>query len=137
MDINYIESMRSHISSMEADLVGLTEIISERDLSRYEYKACERLLQTLIEASIGIAKHWCKKLGIPASPNAYDSFQRLHDKGIEDASPSFWRSVIGTRNALVHDYLNIDQEVIESLIRDQQYLSLTKFARTGLTELES
>jgi len=137
MNIDFEKLVHLQLSALEKDLIGLTKIMSHRKLSRYEHLAGERLLQTLIECCIGIAKHWCKKLGLPASPNAYDSFQRLHDKGIEDASPSFWRSVIGTRNALVHDYLNIDQEVIESLIRDQQYLSLTKFARTGLSKLDS
>ncbi|MFT6421797.1 MAG: hypothetical protein ACJA2K_000512 [Thalassolituus sp.] len=39
------------------------------------------------------------------------------------------------RNALVHDYLNINLEVIETLIRDQQYLPLVKFALGGLVKL--
>lgn len=119
MDINYIESMRSHIANMEADLIGLTKIMSHRKLSRHEYLAGERLLQTLIEYCIGVAKQWCRTSNLGTPSTAEEAFQRLHEKGIEDASPSFWRSVIGTRNALVHDYLNIDQEVIESLIRDQ------------------
>ena len=106
--------------------------MSHRKLSRHEYLAGERLLQTLIECCIGVAKHWCRKSNLGTPSTAEEAFQRLHDKDIEDASPRFWRSVIGTRNALVHDYLNIDQEVIESLIRDQQYLDLVKFARSGL-----
>ncbi|MBL4831826.1 MAG: DUF86 domain-containing protein [Aliivibrio sp.] len=52
--------MRSHIAQLHSELEGLNEIISERPFSRYEYRAAERTLQIVIEACIGIAKHWNK-----------------------------------------------------------------------------
>ena len=58
MDDTYIFSMREHLAELKSDLQGLNEIINKRALSRYEYRASERTLQVLIEACIGIAKHW-------------------------------------------------------------------------------
>ena len=36
------------------------------------------------------------------------------------------------RNALVHDYLNINPEIIEQLIRENEYSSLVAFAQEEL-----
>jgi uncharacterized protein YutE (UPF0331/DUF86 family) len=58
MDNSYLFSMQAHLVEIKSDLQGLTEIIQQRNLSRYEYRAAERTLQIVIEACIGIAKHW-------------------------------------------------------------------------------
>lgn len=58
MDDTYLFSMREHLAELHSELQGLTAIIQQRELSRYEYRAAERTLQVLIEACIGIAKHW-------------------------------------------------------------------------------
>ena len=50
MDNTYIFSMQEHLRELKSELQGLSEIIEQRDLSRYEYRASERTLQVLIEA---------------------------------------------------------------------------------------
>lgn len=135
MDNTYLLSMKSHLLEIEADLNGLNNILLERALSRYEAKASERLIQTLVEACIGIAKHRCKQLSYPAPENAYTAFERLAEADTDSTNTINWKQIIGMRNALVHDYLNINPEVIETLIRDQQYLPLVKFALDGLVKL--
>lgn len=84
---------------------------------------------------IGIAKHRCKQLNFLAPENAYKAFERLAEMDTEAVQTFNWKQIIGMRNALVHDYLNINLEVIETLIRDQQYLPLVKFALGGLVKL--
>ena len=37
MDNTYILSMREHLGEIQSELNGLTEIINQRDLNRYEY----------------------------------------------------------------------------------------------------
>lgn len=135
MDNTYLLSMKSHLLEIEADLNGLNVILLERALNRYEAKASERLIQTLVEACIGIAKHRCKQLGYPAPENAYIAFGRLAEENTDATNTINWKQIIGMRNALVHDYLNINPEVIEILIREQQYLPLVKFALDGLVKL--
>ena len=135
MDSTYTQSMKSHIKQLESELRGLTDILQERPLSKYEYRASERTVQIIIGACIGIAKHWCKQLGQPAPESAYAAFQMLSDSGIEEVKQTRWKQIIGMRNALVHDYLNIDKEIIEHLIRERHYQSLVQFALTGLEGL--
>ena len=46
-----------------------------------------------------------------------------------------WRKIIGLRNALVHDYLNIDPEIIRSVISQGYSDQLFTFAEQGLVWL--
>jgi|APSaa5957512576_1039674.scaffolds.fasta_scaffold468880_1 uncharacterized protein YutE (UPF0331/DUF86 family) len=48
-----------------------------------------------------------------------------------------WRKVVGLRNALVHDYLNIEPEVIESILRHHYYRELIAFIRLSLEKNSS
>ena len=100
MDNTYIFSMREHLCELKSELLGLTEIIEQRDLSRYEYRAAERTLQVLIEACIGIAKHWCYELNKVAPADAYTAFEKLSHRGIESVNDVEWRKIIAMRNAL-------------------------------------
>lgn len=137
MENTYLLSMKAHIAEIEADLKGLTTILKERSMSRYEAKASERLIQTLVEACIGIAKHRCKQLGYPAPDNAYVAFERLSEHDVASMKSINWKRIIGMRNALVHDYLNINPEIIEQLIRENEYSSLVAFAQEELVALGS
>ena len=136
MDNTYIFSMREHLGELKSELQGLTDIIYERDLSRYEYRAAERTLQVLIEACIGIAKHWNYALYKTAPADAYSAFEKLSQQGIEGINDVEWRKIIGMRNALVHDYLNIEPEIIRAVIKKTAYLELFKFAAKGLIALQ-
>ena len=136
MDNTYIHSMREHLFELKSELQGLTNIIEQRDLNRYEYRASERTLQVLIEACIGIAKHWCYGLSQVAPADAYSAFEKLSQLGIESVNEVEWRKVIGMRNALVHDYLNTEPEIIRALIKKSTYLTLFVFTDNGLTALE-
>jgi len=136
MDDTYLFSMREHLSDLEKELQGLTEIIKQRDLNRYEYRASERTLQILIEACIGIAKHWSYALNQTAPADAYSAFEKLVQYGVKNIETIEWRKIIGMRNALVHDYLNIDAEIIRFVIKKSTYNELFIFADNGLMALK-
>lgn len=136
MDNTYLYSMREHLSGLKSELQGLSEIIEQRNLSRYEYRAAERTLQVLIEACIGIAKHWCYGLTHAAPAEAYMAFEQLSQQGIDVVNDIEWRKMIGMRNALVHDYLNIEPEIIRTVIKKATYKALFVFADAGLIALE-
>ncbi len=136
MDDTYLFSMREHLNELKSELQGLTDIIRQRDLSRYEYRAAERTLQILIEACIGIAKHWTYALYQTAPADAYAAFERLSQHGIDGINDVEWRKIIGMRNALVHDYLNIEPEIIRSVIKKTAYDDWLAFAFKGLTVLQ-
>lgn len=136
MDNPYLLSMREHLNELQSELQGLTDIMSQRDLNRYEYRAAERTLQILIEACIGIAKHWNYALYQTAPADAYAAFEKLSQQGIEGINDVEWRKIIGMRNALVHDYLNIDPQIIKALLKRAAYTGLFKFADKGLMALK-
>jgi uncharacterized protein YutE (UPF0331/DUF86 family) len=136
MSNTYASSMRDHIIELEAELNGLNEILEKRELSQYEYRAIERTVQITIEASIGIAKHWCKKIDGKAPASAYQSFERLAEEQLIDQNEIKWKLIIGMRNVLVHDYLNVDREIVKHLIKSKKYQAIIDFSYLGLSKLD-
>lgn len=98
------------------------------ELRRRDYLAIERLLQILTELSIGLAKHCLKHYQLHAAPDAYQTFSQLQQQGFISADElSQWRQIIGMRNGLVHDYLNIDINIIRSVVANGHYQALAAF----------
>jgi len=125
-----------HLDECEMDIATLKDILSERPWSRLERHAAERTLQVLIEGCIGVAKHWARHETGRPSDEALSAFERLADLGrISHDVP--WRKVIGLRNALVHDYLDVDDEIIKDVIASDHYRSLIDFARQAISTLQS
>jgi uncharacterized protein YutE (UPF0331/DUF86 family) len=135
MDNTYIFSMQENLEEIKSDLQGLHDISKTRALGRYEYRAAERSLQVLIEACIGIAKHWSYALNKTAPADAYSAFETLSQLGVSAVNVASWRKIIGMRNALVHDYLNIDPEIIRLVIKNKTFSELFSFSEKGLSAL--
>ena len=132
-DNAYIGALRISLSRYKAELSEIRAILALRALSNLEYRAAERTLQVSIEACIGVAKHWAKTLAGHTPQDAYQAFEILAQRG--ELSPDTligWRKIIGLRNALVHDYLNIDPEIIRSVIAQGYSDQLFTFAEQGL-----
>ena len=132
-DNAYIGALRISLSRYQAELPEIRAILALRALSNLEYRAAERTLQVSIEACIGVAKHWAKTLAGHTPQDAYQAFEILAQRG--ELSPDTligWRKIIGLRNALVHDYLNIDPEIIRSVIAQGYSDQLFTFAEQGL-----
>ncbi len=103
----YSASMQDHIQQLVSQLDQLASI--DRSLNQSESLAAERLLQVLIEACIGISKHWVKQQGLGIASDANRAFILLDQSGQWTNKELDWRKIIGLRNALVHGYLSIDQ----------------------------
>ena len=132
-DNAYIGALRINLSRYKAELSEIRAILALRALSNLEYRAAERTLQVSIEACIGVAKHWAKTLAGHTPQDAYQAFEILAQRG--ELSPDTligWRKIIGLRNALVHDYLNIDPEIIRSVIGQGYSDQLFTFGKQGL-----
>nr|WP_218124381.1 DUF86 domain-containing protein [Halomonas pantelleriensis] len=102
-------------------------------LSPLVYRAAERNLQLLTEACIGIAKQTLKAQGVVAPSDARQAFAKLRSMGL-DATEAEWPKIIGLRNALVHDYLNLDERIVLDIIREQRYQLLLDFADQRLAD---
>ena len=76
---NYVDAIQEHVSECIEDLDSLNALLKERSWTRVERKGAERLLQVLVEACIGLAKHWLKQQGKVLPSDAYSVFEKLTD----------------------------------------------------------
>jgi uncharacterized protein YutE (UPF0331/DUF86 family) len=99
-----------------------------RRLSALESNGVLHALQVLIENSIGKAKQWLKGKGEPVPVSAYDAFAALARVGLiaSDDLPG-WNALVGIRNRIVHDYMNIDLGRIHSLVLEDRYRFVSDF----------
>ena len=101
---------------------------NKEELSPLEQNGVLHALQTLIENAIGKGKHILKhqQKSIPVS--AYDVFRKLSRQNIISTEElDQWIAVIGLRNKIVHDYMNIDPKIILKLVKDKEYQMVVDF----------
>lgn len=136
MDNLYAQAIVEHTRECIEELYELSTILERRSLSALEFRASERLLQVLIESGIGVAKHWLRSVGSVAPSDAYQCFTKLaRSQLISDTELSNWKKMIGLRNVLVHDYLNIDPVVINSILHNRYYEEVDAFVHKGCQAL--
>ncbi len=132
---NYQASILEHTEQCIHKLDNFFTLLSKEKLTDTDYLAIERLLQVLIEAGIGFAKQWLKHLGKPVHINAYENMQALCDLDLmDDKELTTWKSMIGLRNVLVHDYLNIDRNIIQAVLKQQAYHAVIQFIQYGVEQ---
>ena len=88
----------------------------------------------MIEACIGLAKHWVKHKGLGVVTDANRAFILLAQHGEWIEQKLDWHRIIGMRNALVHDCLNIDQRIILDAIKQRRYQDLHNFAEQAFSK---
>jgi len=133
----YKDAIQQHINESVEDLENIYDILQQRSWTRIERKGAERLLQTLVEACIGLSKHWLKQQNKVLPVDAYSVFEKLMDlQLISSDDAEEWQRIIGMRNAIVHDYLNLDEKVIKAVVVNKMYLKLHAFALKICEELK-
>ena len=120
MRLDLYQAETARIAAEQQALLNAARSIIEsgKPLSALEQSGVLHALQIIIENAIGKAKHWLKASNQPVPVSAYDAFQALANIGAisQDSLPE-WNAVIGLRNRIVHDYMNIEFEQIVSLIK--------------------
>ena len=105
-------------------------ILSGAPLSRLEQSGVLHAFQVLIENTIGKSKHLLKSAGEPIPVSAYDAFASIEQHGdINLQELQQWNSSIGLRNRIVHDYMNIDMQLIYELITNDRHQFIAAFLR--------
>lgn len=85
-------------------------------------------LQILTENAIGKAKHLLKAAGHSVPVSAYDAMQSYAlTANWPEQQIQQWNAIIGMRNRIVHEYMNIDISLILELVKRKKYLLISDF----------
>ncbi|GAW97794.1 MULTISPECIES: type VII toxin-antitoxin system HepT family RNase toxin [Colwellia] len=134
----YLIEAKKHQQQYKLELDELRIDLLADNFKGRDYRATERLLQIFTELCIGLAKHWLKGIQRSSTSEAYQTFSLLkkHNQ-ISSENLALWKKIIGLRNGLVHDYLNIDLLIVERIIKEQHYLQLEEFANKAILHLQT
>ena len=123
------EQAQQHLSGLDE----LTNTLAERPLSFNEKNATERSLQVLVEIVIGCAKHTLKSQGKPQPSEANVAVTRAYEI-LQPITPTLQQltKAVGMRNTIIHDYLNIDWDIVESVMTQKKYHDLMGFIEAAI-----
>lgn len=108
-------------------LASYLEILKR--LQRYElqsfvadpehYGSAERFLQLAIEATLDMGAHIVADEGLGSIEQSRDIPLRFREHGrIDDELAHRWMRMIGFRNLLVHEYMEIDRTLVHDVLRN-------------------
>jgi len=110
---------------------GLLEELAavEVPLSLLQRRAARSSLQILIENAIGKSRRILKHYDCPIVPKSgRDAVAFLYECGVLDEE--LYRELnaaIGFRNAMIHDYMNFSEEILESLVKERRWKALVDY----------
>lgn len=110
------------ISIIERCLIRVKEVYDNNPKNLEDYTKQDSIIlniQRAVEATIDMAMHIVsyKKLGIPQ--NSRDAFEVLnHNNIIDNLMLNKLKSMIGFRNIAVHNYQNLNLDVLQKVIEN-------------------
>jgi uncharacterized protein YutE (UPF0331/DUF86 family) len=104
------------------------KLMANNHLTPLEESGVLHALQILIENAIGKAKHILKQAKEPIPTSAYDTMQSLVRIGQMPANSAHeWAAIIGLRNRIVHEYMNLDIGKVMEVVSRQYYQFVVEF----------
>ncbi len=132
----YIYAIREQTEQHIAGLDELAALLGQRPLTFNERNAAERSLQVLVEMAIGCSKHVLKSRRKPVPSEERAAIERVYELlAIVEPPAEVMRGAVGMRNAIIHDYLNIDWRLLETVLEERNYRSIAQFIETVAAEL--
>ncbi len=135
-DIQYEQALLKHQQKMLRLLNEFNnetaETWTERDLL-----AIQRTLQIFIESFIGMARYLVQQkytLSVSQSREAIDELKTRGDLTANQYQQLL--AIIGFRNILVHDYLDINEAVVEAIIMKKSYVIMEELLEQWKNELD-
>ena len=133
MRLDLYQAETARVAAEQSALLAQAKsiLLQGRALSPLEQAGVLHALQILIENAIGKAKQLLKAGDQPVPVSAYDAFKALANRGqLTQAELSAWNAIIGLRNRIVHDYMNIDMVQVMSLIANNKDQFVVQFLLT-------
>jgi uncharacterized protein YutE (UPF0331/DUF86 family) len=138
MNQAYLVAIDEHVNEHIEALLDLSEKITQRPLDFHERNSAQRSMQVLVESVIGLSKHVCKKAGKQTLGSAYaNAIKALELIAGQPIKPEQLQGAIGMRNAIVHDYLNLDWKLLEQVLKESLFMDLLPFIKACASYLES
>ena len=120
-DIAYEQSIVRHQQKM----LRILDEYSTEDVNQWterDFLAIQRALQIYIESFIGMARYFVQQkyqLSLSQSREAIDELRNRGDLTLQQHEELL--KIIGFRNVLVHDYLDINDGVVQAVVTQKHY----------------
>jgi uncharacterized protein YutE (UPF0331/DUF86 family) len=138
LDLYHAESERIANEQMGLLAEAKQRLVDKAPLTRLEQGGVLHAFQVLIENAIGKSKHLLKQAGKPVPVSAYDTFASLEQNGdISSQELQQWNAAIGLRTRIVHEYMNIEMEVVYELITNDRHQFIGTFLRKPIAAVTS
>ena len=128
-----LEHLENKLNKIEVMDFTIEELTGDEDVQ----DILDRRLHLAIEDCISIASHIAAALSLPGREKASDVFLLLGEHGIisDKLSKTFAKEVVGFRNILVHEYIDIDYKLVfKSYKKDLE--DIREFSKAVITFLE-
>ncbi len=119
MRLDLYQAETARVAAEQSALLGQAKDILKqgRTLTPLEQAGVLHALQVLVENAIGKAKQLLKASEQPVPVSGYDAFKALANRNqIAQADLPAWNAIVGLRNRIVHDYMNIDMDQVIALL---------------------
>ncbi len=126
-DLLYEQEIQKHIAKMIRILDEYKD--TDRDWTEIDTLAIERSLQILIESVIGLSRYvltTCFGINVSRSREAIGELKQRGELTPEEYEKL--NKIIGFRNILVHDYLNVNENITQAIITKQDYTVVVQIA---------
>jgi uncharacterized protein YutE (UPF0331/DUF86 family) len=132
----YEAECRRIADDCQAMLDDASRLLAEpnRAMSALEQAGMLHALQVLIENAIGKAKQALKASGHEVPVSAYDAFAAMaHHRLIASSELQHWNAIVGLRNRIVHDYMNVDMSQVSDIVCQGRYQFVLDFLRRPIS----
>ncbi len=125
------KAYEQEIENIQQEMMLILEELHD-DLGTWKARdvlAAQRALQILIESLVGISRYvYQEKFGAKVSKSraGLDGLERRNVLSRQDHDLAM--KMIGFRNVLVHDYLDVNRNILEAIIKKKLYSDIQRIA---------
>ena len=105
-------------------MIGILDGFQKRQqaLSETDHLAVQRALQILVESVIGMSRYVAEVvLGVRVGKSREGIDELRRAQMLDPETHERLMKIVGFRNVLVHDYLTIDDNVVQALVDKREY----------------